>query len=1135
MPRRAEHETGPSITLEQVKSFNADHDARVLESSSSSGSKAGAMGKPLIQLKTPSDVGSADRDSDSEDFKQQNYGAFLSIPSKRNQDAGSEDKTSNDGSYVFEEDSSKSFRNTLRSVRSQYDMTHQEKKKTLRRNNSSYRQKYPGSLGESPAAPNMTTSLAIPAPVKPFSSGMSVISDDIFEILSLYEEDSELGDSDREASGTGSATGHSGRPRMKVADIKDGGITLAITVKDASELKSLFSLKESSNTALQIPATRPRTNSGSLSVVSAVSETTSASRVHPLAVLLGGPSDFDEGLDLSSDRTDHKSVGSRQASRGTTLKPSGTYNARRHSHSVSPSTSSNVSDDEGVIEKKLSVNNSAKETKRWKGVDAGRRNTVDDFLFQEQQEKQKQKQNEREKEGSKASPLEAGAKFSGKRSSISSYSRTSNKHSSVTTVSKLGSTPSDRSDVDSVSGVKHEVAATGGDEDPKPAVASPSPQKVPRTPMVHESTEVVTLNLPSGAVYEGQIYRGLMHGLGVLVEGDEKTSYSGYFQAGKREGQGLQVFASGDTYQGPWYQDVMHGEGGKYSYAGGDCYEGSWMGGQREGWGVHRYANGDIYEGHWQQDKWNGQGRFQALNGSQFEGLFSLGSPGTAGVLTVPLLAEGAQGVLVLEGRFNLEGQFIEGTSFNSLTGLKQEGEFLGGELHGNGHQRTRDGQQMQGTWQHGAPLGRLNRTSTEGRVFIEDYEPAGVLKRSAELWQGILKAGTALEAHGATDVAAYFDRRISFGLLIPGAPHIDKDLARFMEEPEFDAAFLCDSLPLAVRIYGLEKEEMQLFETMEDPMHEAVMLAQARANAVSSTAVTVRPSSAAQLQRWRASGGCLTLYGRNDREGNLQIECCITLIDLNASAVAIVTISFDAAAINAVQWASFSSIVLGSLRFGITPSNAKELLRLSVFPPISHFLNPQVDPTFNATAVSLLSSSLKKVITCPISMLLFRQHHTAGISSTLVSILNIPTLPSIELSAEEMRNIRRLLYASIEDARSSKLEAQLPLKDRGKSPEIILTFEAFLRMVRSVHDLQGACCALIMLIHCVHDVLTNAPISNIGDHSEIFPGQTVKTLEIFERGFSWLSMLRSTEISHASPQPRSLQYLESLSIQIGE
>jgi len=93
----------------------------------------------------------------------------------------------------------------------------------------------------------------------------------------------------------------------------------------------------------------------------------------------------------------------------------------------------------------------------------------------------------------------------------------------------------------------------------------------------------------------------------MYVNGD---IYDGDFVDGIREGRGKYMYASnGDKYDGEWRLNSKHGIG-KMIYNGKGEYYGYWENGRRHGEGVFTYPNGDVYSGWWKFGEKEGTGNY---------------------------------------------------------------------------------------------------------------------------------------------------------------------------------------------------------------------------------------------------------------------------------------------------------------------------------------------------------------------------------------------------------------------------------------------------------------------------------------------------------------------------------------------
>jgi hypothetical protein len=97
--------------------------------------------------------------------------------------------------------------------------------------------------------------------------------------------------------------------------------------------------------------------------------------------------------------------------------------------------------------------------------------------------------------------------------------------------------------------------------------------------------------------------------------------YSGEWQYGTRQGEGVMVWDGGDKYEGCFLNDQMHGYG-KYTYASGNTYEGTWLDNKKHGQGNFLWKSGSMYSGEYRNDMRHGNGRLSRANGIRQEGKF---------------------------------------------------------------------------------------------------------------------------------------------------------------------------------------------------------------------------------------------------------------------------------------------------------------------------------------------------------------------------------------------------------------------------------------------------------------------------------------------------------------------------------
>lgn len=121
----------------------------------------------------------------------------------------------------------------------------------------------------------------------------------------------------------------------------------------------------------------------------------------------------------------------------------------------------------------------------------------------------------------------------------------------------------------------------------------------------------------SGNKYEGQWSQSRRHGEGVMwakVGPKLRKVYTGGWLDDKKHGQGTYFYKTGDSYQGAWEQGHRHGQG-TMRYADGAVYIGTWHDDLRCGAGTLSKASGDCYEGTWLNDKREGTGSYFYASG----------------------------------------------------------------------------------------------------------------------------------------------------------------------------------------------------------------------------------------------------------------------------------------------------------------------------------------------------------------------------------------------------------------------------------------------------------------------------------------------------------------------------------------
>lgn len=183
--------------------------------------------------------------------------------------------------------------------------------------------------------------------------------------------------------------------------------------------------------------------------------------------------------------------------------------------------------------------------------------------------------------------------------------------------------------------------------------------------------------------YEGDLFRGIRHGKGVLLWQDG-TRYEGEFDNNIIQGFGVMTWPCGDRYEGHFVDSQRDGEG-KYTSADGFSYEGSWKNGKRHGKGVLTFPDNQSFNVEWQDDKpYNGPCRTYHNGQLVYEGEYVNGVYEGVGSLHY---YQNDELCYVAEGTFN-SGRLRKG-SYNDGVYLAKgdfdnKGLFYSGELYKN-------------------------------------------------------------------------------------------------------------------------------------------------------------------------------------------------------------------------------------------------------------------------------------------------------------------------------------------------------------------------------------------------------------------------------------------------------------------
>jgi hypothetical protein len=98
-----------------------------------------------------------------------------------------------------------------------------------------------------------------------------------------------------------------------------------------------------------------------------------------------------------------------------------------------------------------------------------------------------------------------------------------------------------------------------------------------------------------------------------------KTSYTGCYCNGLKEGIGYAHFEDGCSYIGSYKGNLMDGIG-LYRWPDGHMYYGPWKDDKKTGVGLHKWSSGDVYLGNYKNDLKDGNGEYTFKNGYKLIG-----------------------------------------------------------------------------------------------------------------------------------------------------------------------------------------------------------------------------------------------------------------------------------------------------------------------------------------------------------------------------------------------------------------------------------------------------------------------------------------------------------------------------------
>lgn len=200
--------------------------------------------------------------------------------------------------------------------------------------------------------------------------------------------------------------------------------------------------------------------------------------------------------------------------------------------------------------------------------------------------------------------------------------------------------------------------------------------------------------------------------------------YEGYWDTGKRNGEGTNYWTSGEKYTGKWKDDIRHGTGTNIykSSSDFDYYKGSYIMGKMSGQGVLAWKNGQKYTGSFSDDYFDGEGTMVYTDGRVESGIWEKDKYVGKSKNNYGCIAGNCQdgsGTYTFENGSKYVGGFANG-NFNGRgtyyfeNNDKYMGDYKDGYRHGQGTYIWSSGSKYVGEWV-------MNNYSGEGTMYYTD------------------------------------------------------------------------------------------------------------------------------------------------------------------------------------------------------------------------------------------------------------------------------------------------------------------------------------------------------------------------------------------------------------------------------
>lgn len=211
---------------------------------------------------------------------------------------------------------------------------------------------------------------------------------------------------------------------------------------------------------------------------------------------------------------------------------------------------------------------------------------------------------------------------------------------------------------------------------------------------------------PNDSFYEGEWLYGEMTGIGKKVFSDG-GSISGSFLNGELNGLGIQIFSSsgewkGDKYEGEFVKGIREGLG-TYTWSNGTTYVGKWLAGKMHGNGLLSWSNGDTHEGNFVNGLRHGRGIFTSSSGEEYSGVW-------------------------------LAGKFDRECAYRDKNGNSYKGGFQDYHFHGYGTFTWKNGAKYEGAFFNGLRQGNGTFTSSSRKKYFGHWK-SGLLIDAYDDW----------------------------------------------------------------------------------------------------------------------------------------------------------------------------------------------------------------------------------------------------------------------------------------------------------------------------------------------------------------------------------------------------------------